>query len=723
MVQRSFCVNFIFMHYFKTKLLLMVAVFICAIGFINFAKAEEALIISVGSNSINSNNTASMYWNTNIEADCKIHYSVNSDLSDSANANGAIVQRGTIENDGQFHYYALLSGLQAGADYYYKINCTIGDGPIVSSEINKLSSPKTNIQEISNGNILSDNSIKINWTTDQEASCNVLYSANSNLNDSRSSSGAIWKTSLAEAKYFYEAKLNNLNTGVKNYYKVRCSLSVANISESNIFEIEEQKKPDLIISGIRVIPKSEDPYKRNQIGVTIKNIGNKETSILNSKVDLIYGVNIEAIQNCSVGKCYGLGNKYNASISASAFGKSALAAAETYEIIFNKQNYLLSDIEFANGTEYLIKAIVDNNQIISESDENNNTLTMSYTETSDGEINNGLKPDLLIKDIYIENNLIKVKYCNGGGVPVDVNTFGVETFYIKVKANNKIHTGTSDNSNYVFSVPAAGDCAYTDGLPIAFFNAQTGKEYSFLAMADHSQEVDELNENNNTLTKTIAIRNSDDNSAKNDDSSVKKDSQINKITNNASRLANNKLDEILAELKQLRDTVKEQQTQIKYLTSLKKDVKNLSDKVESALNNFITYGVDTNTQKLGAGERAAVIASYKSAFSKLPETEAELADAIKIANGRWPSLTNQAAENKAKTQFKKIYKRDADMNNAHDNAAVTVMAYGLRQKAENRNLNSEKAGIKIFKGIYGKTPSTTDEWNIMQAITYSGASR
>jgi len=144
---------------------------------------------------------------------------------------------------------------------------------------------------------------------------------------------------------------------------------------------------------------------------------------------------------------------------------------------------------------------------------------------------------------------------------------------------------------------------------------------------------------------------------------------------------------------------------------------------QDALNNFITYGVDANTQKLGAGERAAVINSYKAAFNKLPETEAELADVIKIANGRWPSITNQTAENQAKAQFQKIYKRIADMNDASDNAAVTIMAYGLRQKAENRNLNSEANGIKIFDAIYGHNPASTEDWNIMQAVTYSGASR
>lgn len=191
----------------------------------------------------------------------------------------------------------------------------------------------------------------------------------------------------------------------------------------------------------------------------------------------------------------------------------------------------------------------------------------------------------------------------------------------------------------------------------------------------------------------------------------------------ANRLYDNKLSEVLTELKQLRDMVKEQATKIKYFEGLTGNVEKLSAKMETALNNFITYGVDANTQKLGAGERAAVVSSYKNAFDKLPETEAELADTIKIANGRWPSITSQDAENKAKEQFKKIYKKEADMNKSNDNAAVTVMAYGLRQKAENRNLNSETNGIKIFRDIYGHVPSSTADWNIMQAITYSGASR
>jgi hypothetical protein len=191
----------------------------------------------------------------------------------------------------------------------------------------------------------------------------------------------------------------------------------------------------------------------------------------------------------------------------------------------------------------------------------------------------------------------------------------------------------------------------------------------------------------------------------------------------ANLLYDNKFESILAELNELKNIILEQNVKIKYLEKLMSSTQQLTEKIENSLSSFIAYGVDANTKKLGEGERAAVVYSYKSAFNKLPETESELTDMIKIANGRWPSVTNEDAEKKAKEQFKKIYKRDADMNNSKDNAAVTVMAYGLRQKAENRNLNSEKNGIKIFKNIYGRVPSSTEDWNIMQAITYSGATR
>ncbi|MFH1030449.1 MAG: CARDB domain-containing protein, partial [bacterium] len=134
----------------------------------------------------------------------------------------------------------------------------------------------------------------------------------------------------------------------------------------------------------------------------------------------------------------------------------------------------------------------------------------------------------------------------------------------------------------------------------------------------------------------------------NDMGSSVNDISIENINNTAKNLNENKFDQILEEIKTLKDVIKEQQAQIKYLTKLTQGVKELSEKATDAINNFITYGVDDNTKKLGEGERAAVMYSYKAAFAKLPETEEELADAIKIANGRWPSVTNEDAEKKSK---------------------------------------------------------------------------
>lgn len=139
-----------------------------------------------------------------------------------------------------------------------------------------------------------------------------------------------------------------------------------------------------------------------------------------------------------------------------------------------------------------------------------------------------------------------------------------------------------------------------------------------------------------------------------------------------------------------------------------------------AIINFLTYGTRT-TLKLGAGERAGVLNSYKAAFNKLPKTEEEWRDAIKIANGRWPSQTSVEAENRAKVNFNLVYKRSANMANANDNAAVTTMAYGLRPLP--RNLNSESAAIKIFKGVFGYYPIKATAWDVVRAIAYSGAKR
>lgn len=158
-----------------------------------------------------------------------------------------------------------------------------------------------------------------------------------------------------------------------------------------------------------------------------------------------------------------------------------------------------------------------------------------------------------------------------------------------------------------------------------------------------------------------------------------------------------------------------------YFNIIGKSPNSLEEKDKFAIAYYIHNGTPT-TIILGAGERAGVLNSYLSAFSKLPTNELEWQDVIKIANGRWPEERNLNAENQAQNNwFVKVYKRKPVMSQTNDNAAVTVIAYGLRPRI--RNLNSEKAAIKIFKAIFKENPVDATNWDIVRAIAYSGSTR
>jgi len=146
----------------------------------------------------------------------------------------------------------------------------------------------------------------------------------------------------------------------------------------------------------------------------------------------------------------------------------------------------------------------------------------------------------------------------------------------------------------------------------------------------------------------------------------------------------------------------------------------LSASAANTLNYFIWYGTPA-TKKLGAGERAGVISSYLQAYNKLPQTAAEWSDVLKISLGRWPSELSDSAETQAKSEFKKVYNRAADMSNNKDENAITIIAYGLRPT--NRNTDSEKAAIISFRHVYAHDPVNSLAWNIVRAIAYSGTSR
>lgn len=190
-------------------------------------------------------------------------------------------------------------------------------------------------------------------------------------------------------------------------------------------------------------------------------------------------------------------------------------------------------------------------------------------------------------------------------------------------------------------------------------------------------------------------------------------------TNSDDQLAN-----ITKEISELIDTAKVFNPAVvmkanKYLTVLTGGAE--QDSVaKNTMALFIING-SPMTKNIGEGERAGVINSYKKAFGKLPTTASDYEDVAKIANGRWPSATSASAIALAKVEFIKVYKRAANMDNANDNAAISIIAYGLRPTA--RNTNSEKSAIKSFRAVYAHNPVSALAWDIVRAIAYSGASR
>jgi len=198
------------------------------------------------------------------------------------------------------------------------------------------------------------------------------------------------------------------------------------------------------------------------------------------------------------------------------------------------------------------------------------------------------------------------------------------------------------------------------------------------------------------------------------------EAQFRQILLDAAAIWSGQIEMILANAGSKRDTKKEQANSGQYLPALAKTSQPLTALDHNRLNYFITYGTKS-AKILGTGERSGVLSSYQSAFGKLPRTETDWQDLIKIANGRWPLATSASALAKAKVSFKRLYGREAKLNHKNDNAAVTIMAYGLRPAK--RNLNSEKAALRSFRYFIRRAPASALDWDMVRAIAYSGAKR
>ena len=200
---------------------------------------------------------------------------------------------------------------------------------------------------------------------------------------------------------------------------------------------------------------------------------------------------------------------------------------------------------------------------------------------------------------------------------------------------------------------------------------------------------------------------------------TQREQQLNQIIDDAAKVFEGG-DKFLNSIGVERNIDDEQKDYASYTSNLIQDVEELVQKDISKINDFIAYGA-ASTKSLGKGERAGILSSYKAAFGKLPTSKTEWEDAIKIGNGRWPQERSQEAEDNALASFREIYKRDPVKTYPNDDAAITILAYGLRPA--NRNLENEKVAIKSFESIYEYSPASANDWDAVRAIAYSGATR
>ena len=142
-----------------------------------------------------------------------------------------------------------------------------------------------------------------------------------------------------------------------------------------------------------------------------------------------------------------------------------------------------------------------------------------------------------------------------------------------------------------------------------------------------------------------------------------------------------------------------------------------TDGEKSAINNFTTYGTRSNL-RLGAGERAGVVDSFRAIYGHVPKSDCEWQEAIRIANSKLPSKLNPDREKASEVLFKKIYRRSADRSNEADNKTILIMSYGLR--SQNRDLDLERRAIRSYRRIFGKVPKTATEWDTMRGMAYGG---
>lgn len=137
---------------------------------------------------------------------------------------------------------------------------------------------------------------------------------------------------------------------------------------------------------------------------------------------------------------------------------------------------------------------------------------------------------------------------------------------------------------------------------------------------------------------------------------------------------------------------------------------------EKAISNFVTYGASTETIKLGAGERRALIRDY---FETVGRADVVWDDVQRLTIGQKPVKRNLAKEQAQVTQalrlFQKMVGHAPNFQNASEDLAWNTLMYRIRFT---RDLKKEQQGILQFQALFARAPKSPADWAAVRALGY-----
>jgi len=165
-----------------------------------------------------------------------------------------------------------------------------------------------------------------------------------------------------------------------------------------------------------------------------------------------------------------------------------------------------------------------------------------------------------------------------------------------------------------------------------------------------------------------------------------------------------------------RNMVKESANQSKISADVKEFKLTATAAQQTAMNNFMTYGISANTINLGEGERRAVLRDY---LDTVKRSEVDWADVERITTGQKPinrNLKNEQAQvSTVLAAFKKVIGHEPNFKNSKEDLTWNTMMYRIRFT---RDLTKEKQGITAFQAKFNRLPKSPLDWSTVRALGY-----